>query len=409
LSRQAAIIAVMGGDRRLHDMCRDIAAENGGQQVVVVDENEDPPDAALCIWDYRPGIEQAWRARLQDDRRDVLLIDPKLLAVTDFEELGGAAVVLKPVTKASLGAWLSPEKADGRVARLRRDRDALLQWLMEANLRLQEYDQARTDFLAKTVHDFRAPLMSTSGYAGLLLEGSLGPLTSEQRDVLERVRTSLKRLSRMTAAMFELSIGGRADATLEVQRADVRKAIEQALHETGPMAWERSLEVRVNLAEPGRSMSFEPGQMEQVALNLFENACKFTPRAGRIEVAGYPYFWERRCGGAGKPPEIERRRRTDCAANVYRVDISNSGPSIPADRLAEIFEEYASYGAGERSRGSGLGLAICKSIIQQHRGRIWAENRESGPVLSFVLPFEAEVEGKPSAGEGVQVCQRGAV
>ena len=81
---------------------------------------------------------------------------------------------------------------------------------MEANLRLQEYDRARTDFMAKTVHDFRAPLMAANGYCGLLLDEAMGPLAPAQREVLDRVQASLKRLARMTAAMFELSTGERA-------------------------------------------------------------------------------------------------------------------------------------------------------------------------------------------------------
>ena len=404
MPKQAAKIAVMGGDRRLLEMCREIAAENGGQAVVIADEGEAPPDADLCIWDYRPGIENLWRSHGAGGRRDVLLIDPKQLAATDIENLGGAAVVLKPVTKAALAAWLRAEKVEGRVARLRRDRDELLQWLMEANLRLQEYDRARTDFLAKTVHDFRAPLMSSAGYCGLMLEGVLGPLTAEQKDVLERVRVSLKRLSRMTAAMFELSISGRTGMAMQAERADIRNAIEQALHEARPIALEKRLQMSVELAPQERSLCFDPAHIEQVALNLFENACKFTPKGGQIRVCGYPFFWERRGGFLGKPPDAERRQAAAQACNVYRVDIWNSGPAIPADKLAQIFEEYATYRAGESAPGTGLGLAISKSILQRHGGRIWAENREGGPMLSFVLPFEAERDiSDTEAGQNYQV------
>jgi signal transduction histidine kinase len=71
------------------------------------------------------------------------------------------------------------------------------------------------------------------------------------------------------------------------------------------------------------------------------------------------------------------------------VDVSNSGQAIPPDRLDRIFEEYATYSAGDACVGTGLGLAICKSIVQRHHGRIWAENHEEGPTLSFVLPFES--------------------
>ena len=90
---------------------------------------------------------------------------------------------------------------------LRADRDEILQCLIQANLKLQEYDQDRTTFLARAVHDFRAPLTAISGYCGLLLGEPLGPLTENQREVLRRMQHSTKRLSRMASAMFQLSVG----------------------------------------------------------------------------------------------------------------------------------------------------------------------------------------------------------
>jgi signal transduction histidine kinase len=138
------------------------------------------------------------------------------LAESKDAKASGAILVLKPVTKAALAAWLGQALTDhaGRsVARLKHDRDEILQALIETNLRLQEYDQDRTNFLAQAVHDFRAPLTASNGYCGLLLDEQLGPLTEEQREVLGRVRASLKRLARMADAMFQLSVG------MRIQRA----------------------------------------------------------------------------------------------------------------------------------------------------------------------------------------------
>jgi signal transduction histidine kinase len=139
-------------------------------------------------------------------------------------------------------------------------------------------------------------------------------------------------------------------------------------------------------------MYFEPEQLEQVALNLLDNACKFTPKIGLVEVTGYPYFWERRSNRIQAGTHNERRGREDGAANAYRVDIWNTGPAIPGDRLERIFEEYATYGnGGGQQFGGGLGLAICKLIVQRHKGKIWAENRPGGPMLSFVVPLRPEL------------------
>jgi signal transduction histidine kinase len=130
----------------------------------------------------------------------------------------------------------------------------------------------------------------------------------------------------------------------------------------------------------------------QVLVNNLDNACKFAPRGGTVEIKGYPCFWDRR-GPAGRHGGVERRLRVSADANAYRVDISDNGAPIPPERLAHIFEEYTSYGGGRDRSGSGLGLAICKMIVGEHGGRIFASNTEGGPAFSFVIPVIRDEPG----------------
>ena len=111
-------------------------------------------------------------------------------------------------------------------------------------------------------------------------------------------------------------------------------------------------------------------------INILDNACKFTPRGGSIELRGYPYFWDRRKTKSSVPPAAERRRRTVLEPTAYRIDIRDSGSAIPAEHLDHIFEEYTSYAGGRDRSGGGLGLAIVRMIVNQHEGHVWAENTE---------------------------------
>lgn len=388
----ATELALIAGDRRIYDLCCEILAEqcpDSRGRLVIAEPRLPLPEACLYIWDYRPGLELAWELAAADPKSHLLLVERADLVKSRDFKTAGAIVLLKPVTKAALSAWLERTLAAGPANRLRQDRDEILQALIEANLRLQEYDQDRTTFLARAIHDFRAPLTATAGYCGLLLEGEIGPLTKDQKEVLCRVQASVKRLSRMTAAMFQLSVGPRIQRPLNPEQADIGETVGQAIHEIAPRVSERRIKLSVTLSPPGQAMYFEPEQLEQVALNLLDNACKFTPKSGQIAVAGYPMFWERRSGPVRKPIGDERRVRESGGPNAYRIDVWNSGPAIEPERLGRIFEEYATYG-GSGDCGSGLGLAICKVIVQQHRGRIWAENREGGPMLSLVIPFRPE-------------------
>jgi two-component system clock-associated histidine kinase SasA len=141
------------------------------------------------------------------------------------------------------------------------------------------------------------------------------------------------------------------------------------------------------LMTPPHALYFDREQVEQVLINLLDNACKFTPKYGSIEVRGYPFFWERRAKLKTAITNGERRTSRLQAPNAFRVDICDSGPGVPFENLEKIFEEYTSYSGGQDRSGGGLGLAICKFILNSHQGLVWAESDKDGSTFSFVLPF----------------------
>src|SRR6185312_9889565 len=103
---------------------------------------------------------------------------------------------------------------------------------------------------------------------------------------------------------------------------------------------DKSIAITADLAPSEHPLLFEAGQMEQVLINILDNACKFTPRAGTIELRGYPFFWERRTTRTAIPAAAERRRRDTGEPTAYRIDIRDSGCPIPVEHLDSIFEEY---------------------------------------------------------------------
>jgi two-component system clock-associated histidine kinase SasA len=185
-----------------------------------------------------------------------------------------------------------------------------------------------------------------------------------------------------------LSIGRHVDQRPNLQRGDLRDCIDQALHEILPFAEEKRIDISVDVRPCAAPLFFERSQMEQVLVNLLDNACKFTPKYGSIVIRGYPYFWERRVAVvAGHEQGLDRRLHASREPNTFRVDIQDSGPGIPAEHLPRIFEEYTTYGGGQDRSGGGLGLAICKLIMARHNGRVWAESNPAGALFSFVLPL----------------------
>ena len=402
-------VILVSRDNDLYILCRDILEESGTSawELVRCTSGHCPAEAEadLYIWDgpAKLDLQRDGDGRLSNH---LLLIHRNDIAEFHQTLSGrGAAILLKPVTRACLSAFLGVGLAshDRRAAAdsLRADRDEILQCLIQANLQLQEYDQDRTNFLARAVHDFRAPLTASGGYCGLLLSEALGPLTDDQREVLSRMQHSIRRLSRMASAMFELSIGRHVKRQPELRSTNIRDCVEQAVHEVTPFADAKNISLTVDLNDDGLTLFLEPGQIEQVLINLLDNACKFTHKGGAIEIRGYPFFWERCTLHQGLTGVREHRQETAPAANSYRIDIRDSGSRIPGEHLGKIFEEYTSYAGGHDRSGGGLGLAICKMIITAHEGRVWAENTENGPRFTFVLPARLSEAGKPEAVQTV--------
>ena len=393
-------VALFSTDEELARFCREILAQNfgSGSTLITRTDGQVEPGDDICVWDFVPGEtpipEDLDSSELT--RHLFLLYREHLGALQAHLGTSELNVLLKPVTRATLTAFLGGSarregrNSPARIDALRVERDEMLQILIQANLKLQEYDQQRNNFLARSLHDFRSPLTAIGGYCGLLLEEDPGALTAEQTDILRRMQQNVRRLSRMSSAMFQLSIPHDVEQKVTLQRANIRESIDHALLDVAPFLEDKCISVTVEV-EPPEILVFERSQIEQALANLLDNACKFTPRDGRIEIRGYPIFWERRSNQpAALERPLDRRISNSTAPNSFRVDIRDCGPEIPVADIESVFEEFTPYSGGHDRSGGGLGLAVCRMILRQHRGRIWAESHPGGAVFSIVLPFKPE-------------------
>jgi signal transduction histidine kinase len=387
-------VQLISVDSDLRKLCQDILAQLGCRNCHISGGMVEDSDSDLCIWDYAPDMKLPAEADWVPLRHLFLVLRKDIGNFRQAAPYPDATIILKPVTRAALTAFLGYTlTADHRRPgagedSVRADRDELLECLIEANLRLQEYDQDRINFVARGMHDLRAPLTAVSGYCGLLVSGALGALSAEQKEVIQRMQQSSKRLWRMASAMKQLS-ERRQQPRPELRKCDLLDCLNQALNEITPVALGKQISITANFDPEGRSLYIQQSKIEQLFINLLDNACKFTPKFGEIEINVYSYFWERRGIGPTMPAGEERRSRQDRRPNSYRVDLRNSGAPIAPQYIEDVFEEYTSYSKGEDRSGGGLGLAICRMFASQHDGSIWAENTDRGPRFSVVLPARA--------------------
>ena len=378
-------------DRELYELCRAVLRHLSIEGPILEAPGARRTNADLTIWDLSSGPLPEEPHDLAGGSGDLFVVSRKSLSdVQKLLPMGALGLLLKPVTRpilqaflaSALNRWLNPTgQKNGDATTVRADRDQLLQALLEANIRLQECDQDRTNFLARALHDFRTPLTALQGYCDMLIRQSVGPLAPDQIDLLQRMQHSIGRLSKMSRAMFELSVHHNTERKPNLIRTNIDNCIQNALHQIVPLAQDKGIDVTVDLDPPDIRLHLDPAGIEQVLVNLLENACKFTPRGGSIEVRGRVTNWSRHNNELSEHGVIQ----------VYKVELRDTGMGILAEHLDSVFEEFTSY-AGARDRsGGGLGLAICKMLINAHNGAIWAESDRQGTTISFVLPLQQEV------------------
>ncbi len=386
-------------------LCREVLGEVCDPQctfsAVAAPDPSVPSD--LYIWDCHPklplpeGIEES-------PSKHVLLVDRQDLERLRHEGWQSAtAVLLKPPNRERLAALLRFAISARLVNSLKSERDLLLQYLIQANLKLQERDQDRTNFLARAVHDFGAPLTALNGYCGLLLTDDAGPVNENQREVLARMLSSARRLSSMAAGMYQLSQRHHPETPPKLQRNELSDCVNEALREVDQAAMEKHVSIYVDLSPCDEHLYFEHVQIEQVLFHLVDNACKFTPNNGFVEVRGYPFFWNRRAVRSGTRISSDRRGPLEDRPNSYRIDIRDSGTCIPPEHLERMFEENSRYAGSKDRSGGGLALAVCRMVVEQHEGLIWAENTVSGVMFCVVLPTFRPCQAELNQGPEVRL------
>lgn len=375
--------------------------------IVIRAQPGDPlPDAELFIWDFEPSTEIPGRLLGRTDCRHLVLAERKYLNCLSPKLQSSACILLKPVSAVTLStfvdlaieAWGAHQSVDDANA-LRKDREALLQYVLEVNLKLQEYDHERTNFLARAFHDFRSPLTALHGYCGLLAGEKLGLINPDQRDLLQRMQHSTNRLARLASSTFELTVSGKLHRQPMFASNSIEDTVKQALHDVSLLSREKGIEVDVRLDPPGRAFFFESESVEQLLVNLLENSCKFASNNGTISIRGCPVSWTKKTCW----PEFNEVAPTG-EPNAYRIDILDSGPGVLPEAAEKVFEQYTSYVGPDDRSSSGLGLAICKLVVSAHHGTIWATPGEHGGHFSFILPFSPfHPEDMLSIGDSAQM------
>ena len=317
--------------------------------------NLDPP-AAILLDIMMPGLSglqvlQEIRKTHSLTNLPVILVSAKDRSedVVEGLQLGANDYVTKPVDIVVLQARLETHLS---IVRLVRERDRLT--------------RMKDDFLRIASHDLRSPLSAIAGFAEHLLElvqeQSITP--EEEHHLIGKIVTNASVMNRIILDFLDAQ--ALEDGRLKLTRGPVSLAdlVRDVVENQQPRATEKGLQISA-LARSARKVDADEQRLRQVIQNLVDNACKFTPPEGAVEV----------------------RTRDDDAQVV--VEVIDSGPGLAEEDFPKLFQRYAKLSArptaGEKS--SGLGLSICRQLVEAHGGTIGADNSEErGARFWFSLP-----------------------
>lgn len=258
------------------------------------------------------------------------------------------------------------------------DNAILFRQLTQANDRLEEsyerlksLDAMKMEMFTLISHELRTPLTTIKGYAELIRDGLLGPVTAEQRDRLERINTSVDRLAGIVSNLSDLSLLALKGYKIEQVPVSLSEIIIEVVKAVSFLASEKKIEIAVDI-QPGIPMVYvDRARIQQVVLNILNNAIKYNHPGGSIH--------------------IKASERDD----YVLISVSDTGIGIESKDLENIFTGFyhAGYKLSYEYKGPGLGLAISKKIVEGHGGKIWAESKPGGgSTFYFTLPKSDDEE-----------------
>ncbi len=269
--------------------------------------------------------------------------------------------------------------------------------LRVAKERAEAGDRAKGEFLATMSHEVRTPLNSIVGFTNLLLET---PLTTEQREYVQTIRTSGEALVQLTGDILDFSKIESGALTLDSSVCDLRGSLEDVLDLMAARAAEKRVEL-LHWVDPDvpQQVLLDCGRLRQILVNLVGNAVKFTG-SGSVSVTVRALTGK----GASMAPFDPSVLAGQMVAELedggltFAFAVRDTGIGIAAEDRPKLFQPFSQLeqSSVRRYGGAGLGLAISRTLVRAMGGDIWFESR-----LGQGSTFHFTVRARPfAAGEG---------
>ncbi|MBU0598246.1 HAMP domain-containing histidine kinase [Patescibacteria group bacterium] len=239
----------------------------------------------------------------------------------------------------------------------------------KVNRRLKEVDQMKTEFISVASHQMRTPLSATKWVIRMLLDGDLGTLNPQQREMLNKGYQTNERMIMLINDLLNVSRIEEGRFQYRFVHMSLEEIIESVVQEMYNVIKKKGIKFEYKKPKaPVQKVNIDPQKIRLAIQNLFDNALKYTPSGGRVVIS----------------------LKQDKDQLIF--SITDSGVGIPTQQQGRIFSKFfrADNVIRMQTDGSGLGLFIVKSIMDNHKGNTWFESIEGkGTTFYFTLPIKS--------------------
>lgn len=236
--------------------------------------------------------------------------------------------------------------------------------LMVSNLR--ELDRLKSEFISVAAHQLRTPLSAVKWAVKMVMDGDAGPITEEQKNMLDQGYKSNERMVVLINDLLDVSRIEAGKFEYEFIDGQVEDLVDTTVQEFKQIIKHKSINLKYH--KPDNSLpkvKMDSLKLKMVIENLIDNAVKYTAPGGNVDIV-FKYY-----------------------RNIIETVVSDSGVGIPKDQFPQLFSKFfrAKNVVKMQTDGTGLGLFIVKKIVEKHGGIIWAESEEGkGTSMHFTLP-----------------------
>ncbi|MBI5623947.1 MAG: response regulator [Elusimicrobia bacterium] len=241
--------------------------------------------------------------------------------------------------------------------------------------KVQRQLEAKTQLIQDASHELKNPLTVVYGYSTFLLRQKAEDQNpAELRRNLESINRNAERLSVLLEELLESTRLAQHKVELDRGELSAARAVRDAFENSKLEAGRRGIELQLDArAGEGLTVRADDGRLHQILANLVGNAMKFTPEGGSVTISL-------------------------CREGAFaRFQVRDTGKGISPEGLPHVFDRFYQEDADrQQNKGLGLGLNICRSLVELHGGRIWAESHPgAGATFSFTIPLAAAVPAAP--------------